>query len=270
MNIGRLAMEKRNILELKSLPIPFEDVQSFDVARKSPHLKGFELQERFFDTVYHPKDYVENYPFYVRGETYEGVVRVEKIMGTTHERYYGKNWLVMLMSLNRHRSDVDVESVFAAINNTQVSDRIRLSKYGDAYFIDGGGNHRVCQARILNLETVPCEVTEFVFNEEAYSKTPRLVAINEIEPQFSCQSYYDNESIITIRCLGLWVSLHFCDKEIAVLESVIYNARKAAKNPIKRTWNKMLSRFYGTESYSLSREECIKPLCRQLIARMGN
>ena len=109
MNIGRLAMEKRNILELKSLPIPFEDVQSFDVARKSPHLKGFELQERFFDTVYHPKDYVENYPFYESGETHEDVVRVERIMGTTHERYYGKNWLAMLMSLNRHQSDDDVE-----------------------------------------------------------------------------------------------------------------------------------------------------------------
>lgn len=196
-------MEKRNILELKSLPIPFGDVQSFDVAKKSPHLKGFDLQERFFDTVYHPKDYVEHYPFYVRGETYEDVVRVEKIMGTTHESYYGKNWLMLLMSLNRHRSDVDVERVIAAINDNRISDKIRLSKYGDAYFIDGGGNHRVCQAKILILETVPCEVTEFIFNEEAYSKIQRLVAIREIEPQFSYQSYYDNDSIITIRFLGL-------------------------------------------------------------------
>lgn len=270
MNIGRLAMEKRNILELKSLPIPFEDVQSFDVARKSPHLKGFELQERFFDIVFHPKDYVENYPFYVRGETYEDVVLVENILGSTHESYVGKSWLVMLMSLNRNRGDVDVERVIAAIYDTQVSDRICLSKYGDAYFIDGGGNHRVCQAKILNLETVPCEVTEFVFNDEAYRKTLRLVSIKEIEPQFSYQPNYDNESIISIRCLGLWVSLHFCDKEIAVLESVINNARKAARNPIKRTWNKMLARFYGKESYSLLREECIKPFCRELIARMGN
>ena len=60
------------------------------------------------------------------------------------------------------------------------------------------------------------------------------------------------------------------DKEIAVLERVIYNARKAARNPIKRTWNKMLARFYGKESYSLLREECLKPLCRELIVRMGN
>ena len=147
---------------------------------------------------------------------------------------------------------------------------ISLSKYGDAYFIDGGGNHRVCQAKILNLETVPCKVTENVFNYEAYNKTQRLIAIKEIEPQFSYKPYYNNESIISIQCLGLWVSLHFCDKEIAVLESVINKARKSARNPIRRTWNKMLSRFYGRESYNLSREECIKPLNRELTTRMEN
>lgn len=265
-----LSMEKRNILELKSLLVPLEDVQSFDVARKSPNLKGFDLQESFFETVYHPKDYVENYLFYESGETHEDVVRVERIMGTTHERYCGRSWLVMLMSLNRHRSDDDVERVMAAINNTQVSERICLSKYGDAFFIDGGGNHRVCQAKILNLETVPCKVTENVFNYEAYNKTQRLIAIKEIEPQFSYKPCYNNESIISIQCLGLWVSLHFCDKEIAVLESVINKARKSARNPIRRTWNKMLSRFYGRESYNLSREECIKPLNRELTTRMEN
>ena len=58
------------------------------------------------------------------------------------------------------------------------------------------------------------------------------------------------------------------DKEIAVLESVINKARKSARNPIRRTWNKMLSRFYGRESYNLSREECIKPLYRELTTRM--
>lgn len=43
--ICRLSMEKRNILELKSLLVPLEDVQSFDVARKSPNLKGFKIKK---------------------------------------------------------------------------------------------------------------------------------------------------------------------------------------------------------------------------------
>ena len=48
------------------------------------------------------------------------------------------------------------------ILNTQCFEPIQLSKFGSIYFIDGGGNHRVCQAKFLGLETAPCEVTEFV------------------------------------------------------------------------------------------------------------
>lgn len=91
------------------MDIPLDEVMSFDVARQSPDLREFDLREYFFRPVYHPRDYVENYLFYESGETHEDVVRVERIMGTTHERYCGRSWLVMLMSLNRHRSDDDVE-----------------------------------------------------------------------------------------------------------------------------------------------------------------
>lgn len=40
-----------------------------------------------------------------------------------------------------------------------------FSKYGDIYFINGGGNHRVCQAKFLGIETTQCEVTEFVLEK---------------------------------------------------------------------------------------------------------
>lgn len=69
----------------------------------------------------------------------------------------------MMMNLDRHKTDYDVEAVRAAILNTEVFEPIHLSKYGDLYFINGGGNHRVCQAKFLGMETVPCEVTEFVY-----------------------------------------------------------------------------------------------------------
>ena len=68
----------------------------------------------------------------------------------------------MMMSLERHKSDFDVEAVKSAILNTQCFEPIHLRKYGSFYFIDGGGNHRVCQAKFLGLETIPCEVTEYV------------------------------------------------------------------------------------------------------------
>lgn len=260
----------RNILELKSMDIPLDEVMSFDVARQSPDLREFDLREYFFRPVYHPRDYFENYHYYMRGELHEEVVCVKKIMGTTHDSYHGKNWLEMLMTLKRHRSDHDEGRVIAAINDTQVADRISLSKYGDAYFIDGGGNHRVCQAKILNLETVPCEVTEFIFNEGAYSRSQRLKAIKEIDPSFTDYPVIDNESSILVQCLGLLVSLHFCDEEIAILERIINLARLAAKNPIKRVWNKMLFRRSCMNCYTLSRAECLKPLYRELIVRVDS
>lgn len=67
----------------------------------------------------------------------------------------------MLMSQERHKDDIDVTRVKEAILNTNCFEPIHLSKFGIFYFIDGG-NHRICQAKFLRLETVPCEVTEYV------------------------------------------------------------------------------------------------------------
>ena len=152
----------RNILELKSIKIAPEKVQTFAAAKRLAKLKGFDLKEEFFELVYHPADLVKNIAYYVEGETYNANVRVADIKGTLHRSYYGNNWLVMMMNLERHKDDFDAEKVKVAILNTKCFEPIQLSKFGDLYFIDGGGNHRVCQAKFLGLETVPCEVTEFV------------------------------------------------------------------------------------------------------------
>ena len=42
---------------------------------------------------------------------------VVDIKGTTHQRYYGGNWLCFLMNLERHRSYCDVDMVVKAINS---------------------------------------------------------------------------------------------------------------------------------------------------------
>lgn len=149
----------RNILELKSIHIAPEKVRTCASAKKVAKLRDFELKAEYFETVYHPADLVKNIAYYEAGKTYNDNVCVADIKGTTHPSYYGMNWLSMMMSLERHKEDHDVEAVRAAIFNTNCFEPIQLSKYDDIYFIDGGGNHRVCQAKFLGLETVPCEVT---------------------------------------------------------------------------------------------------------------
>lgn len=152
----------RNILELKSIKISPEKIQTLEAAKRVPKLKGFDLREEFFEQVYHPADLVKDIAYYVEKETYNANVSVKDIKGSTHPSYYGNNWLVMIMNLERHKVDTDIEAVRAAILDTGYFESIQLSKFGDIYFIDGGGNHRVCQAKFLGLETVPCEVTEYV------------------------------------------------------------------------------------------------------------
>lgn len=155
----------RNILELKSIKIAPEKVQTLSAAKRLVKLKGFELKEEYFELVYHPADLVKNIAYYVEGKTYRDSVPVVDIKGTLHASYYDNNWLVMMMSLQRHKNDFDVEKVKEAILNTQCFEPIHLSKYGDIYFINGGGNHRVCQAKFLGIETVQCQVTEFVIEK---------------------------------------------------------------------------------------------------------
>lgn len=137
-------------------------VRTLEAARCIPKLKGFDLKEEFFEAVCHPEDRVKGIAGYVEGGTCEANVWVADIKGTTHPSYCGLNWLQMLMSLDRHKDDYDEESVRRAIGDTGFFERIHLRRYGDLYFIDGGGNHRVCQAKFLGMETVPCEVTEYV------------------------------------------------------------------------------------------------------------
>ena len=156
----------RNVLELKSIKIAPEKVKSFAAAKRLAKLKDFDLKEEYFELVYHPADLVKDIANYVEGETYHANVPVADIKGTLHESYYDNNWLVMMMKLDRHKDDFDVERVKDAIFNTKCFEPIHLSKYGDLYFISGGGNHRVCQAKFLGLKTVTCEVTEFVIEKQ--------------------------------------------------------------------------------------------------------
>lgn len=152
----------RNILEIKTIKIVPEKVQTLAAAKRLAKLKDFDLKEEYFEPVYHPQDLVKHIAYYVEGGTYNTNVRITDIKGTLHPSYYGLNWLQMLMSLERHKNDFDIDKVKEAILDTKCFEPIQLGKFGSIYFIDGGGNHRICQAKFLGLETVPCEVTEYV------------------------------------------------------------------------------------------------------------
>ena len=121
-----LLIMSRNILELKSIKIAPEKVQTLAVAKRLAKLKDFDLKEEYFETVYHPADLVKDIMNYVEGETYQANVPVADIKGTLHPSYYDNNWLVMMMNLERHKDDFDVERVKDAIFNTKCFEPIHL------------------------------------------------------------------------------------------------------------------------------------------------
>ena len=101
----------RNILELKSIRIAPDKVATLESARRVRRLKGFDLKEEYFKTMYHPEDLVEGIDQWEAVRSYEAEVPVADIKGTPHPSYYGLNWLQMLMSLERHKKDTDEQSV---------------------------------------------------------------------------------------------------------------------------------------------------------------
>ena len=78
----------RNILELKSIKIAPEKVQTMAAANRIAKLKDFDLKEEYFELVYHPADLVKGIAQYVEGETYQANVPVADIKGTLHASYY--------------------------------------------------------------------------------------------------------------------------------------------------------------------------------------
>lgn len=246
----------RNILELKSISVPKGFIIPPDSVKQSEQLKGFDLRLDYFETVYSPKDLIEKLQFYKRkGVQYEDMVAVSSIKGTTHEGYYGGNWLSMMMNLQRNKYDFDVSRVKAAIINAS-GERIYLSKYGDHYFIDGGGNHRVCQARFLDIHKIPCFVTEYVLDEGAYELSKRL---SQIDSQFKYKPEFTNNSCFPITYKGVIIIIRFKNQEISMLERIISRAEKTSYNTIASLICKVHSFFDSDDNYVLSQSECHNP-----------
>ena len=137
----------RNVLEIKTLPIKEAiNIKTLEDVKNNPLFKDFDLREEDLEHVFAPKDYINNYDFYRATSTYETSVNIADIKGTMHPGYQNRSWLLMLMGLSRSKHSCNIEATINAIHNLKGS-KISLAKYGCYYFIEGDGNHRVCQAR---------------------------------------------------------------------------------------------------------------------------
>lgn len=121
------------------------------------------------EIVQNPEN-IPNFEFYnstsIGGEGIVMEVTTKNIKGTTHCSYHNISWIEMLAHLPRQRYDVDEDSVKMAIADDKASERKSVAKYGEDYYILSG-NHRLCQAKMLEIETVICYVYEYNLNQKA-------------------------------------------------------------------------------------------------------
>ena len=86
----------RNILELKSIKIAPEKVQTLAAASVAK-LKDFDLKEEYFELVYHPLIWLRTLRIMLRVLTMQ--MFQPQTSRTLHASYYDNNWLVMMMKL---------------------------------------------------------------------------------------------------------------------------------------------------------------------------
>lgn len=150
----------------------------------------FEFKSWHFHKVKRP-DCEENYIFYnlLPPLHYTEIISPKLIVGSTHSDYYEKTWLEMLLTLKRSRHYYGLEKLKVFIQDESIGEKKSLTKINERYYIDGGGNHRVCYAKFLEYEQIACSIMERVFDEEVFSLFNRICSFglvpkiaNEITP----------------------------------------------------------------------------------------
>ena len=155
----------------------------------------FEFRSWHFHEVRNP-DHEKNYIFYklLPPLHYTGDISPKLIVGSTHSDYYEKTWLEMLLTLKRSRHYYGLKKLKDFIQDESIDEKKSLTKINERYYIDCGGNHRICYAKFLEYEQITCSIMERVFDEEAFSLFNKICSFglvpniaNEITP---CRNHW--------------------------------------------------------------------------------
>jgi hypothetical protein len=111
------------------------------------------------------------------------VVSLDRVVGTTNQKYGGRSWLWVLRSLSRTdtlaRSVADPSSLATYLLRSPTD--LHLVAMGGEYYVGQEGNHRCVVGRLLGLSTVRAQVTRF---------TPKRRAVDPDEQPASRPSFW--------------------------------------------------------------------------------
>lgn len=167
-------------------------------------------------------------------------IRLADIVGHNHGSITSKcNWITLLSCLQRNKFDTNSENIRQLlINQKEIPDDsdciIHLEKYGQ-YYLFRTGRHRVVQAKFLEVETIHCRVTEYIFDNEAYNLFLRInevATINDIERWII-------DSPIKGNIGKVYFDIPLSEMAIKTLEQVIQKTKKISESPVQRLFYSM-------------------------------
>lgn len=176
-------------------------------------LKKEDFPQWYFAKVQCPQD-LDNFEFYHYDSIVYKEICTSDIIGTCHADYYHKAWLEMLSHLKRHKTEDNIEQIKNII--LRKNDDKLVCEYNNRYYIVEG-NHRLCQAKFLNLEKVYCGVIRYKFNYEDFNLYQELINNN-----FTCD--YSDGDFRNIRFGATFISTK-TKKEIEILINVCKTMR---------------------------------------------
>ena len=155
-----------NILKLKEF---YVDISSFESAKKAVVDFGCEWKDWYYERAIMPKSLVGDIRFWhpEKASRIEEVP-VSQIIGHDHERYTFRqeepHWISLLYDVGDRWKSTDPQKIAEVIRHENSGEKpVHLYKYGSSYFISEG-MHRSVLAKFLELESMRCLVTEYIFD----------------------------------------------------------------------------------------------------------
>lgn len=125
----------------------------------------FKIKEWCFEKTIYIED-LEDYKFYnhrIYHKNYN--VPIDKVIGTDHFSYINRRWIDLFGNMKKSKSYWNKVNFLEFSKTSEFSKGYSYAKLGDSYFVTQG-NHRNCEAKFSELQSVRVPVTEYVLDVE--------------------------------------------------------------------------------------------------------
>ncbi|WP_131368612.1 hypothetical protein [Chryseobacterium soli] len=166
----------------------------------------FSDKKHFYENVYKPEDFIYRDFFIEQPKRYKSKINPQRIVGISYGFAYNCyrkiNWHQLLNELHRFErimknfsSREDIIDNHILRKYDEDTEGKNVLKFGSHYFTTSG-QHRLCLAKFLELESVEVEVTEFKLDRARIVRFKRLKTGIEKLRKYKLIEYYTFDDLV--------------------------------------------------------------------------